>query len=228
MDGRSGWPTAPVSPVTVSRMAASGSAIAARSNAGLPRIAGTNAQPAAPMPTIPMRFLPFIYASQASAGHFRRARVNSGKAPEQETSTMLTAEQNEMLTRIGPGTPCGALMRRYWHPIAAVSEMDGKWTKRVRLLGEDLVLFKDKKGDFGLITEQCPHRRASLAFGIPTDDGIRCPYHGWAFDQGGQCTEQPNEPAKSSFKSNIKTPAYAVEEMGGIFWAYMGPAESKP
>ena len=141
---------------------------------------------------------------------------------------MLTAEQNEMLTRIGPGTPCGEMMRRYWHPIAAVSEMDGKWTKRVRLLGEDLVLFKDKKGHFGLITEQCPHRRASLAFGIPTDDGIRCPYHGWAFDHGGQCTEQPNEPAKSSFKSKVKTPAYAVEEMGGVFWAYMGPAESKP
>jgi 5,5'-dehydrodivanillate O-demethylase len=141
---------------------------------------------------------------------------------------MLTAEQNEMLTRIGPGTPCGEMMRRYWHPIAAVSEMDGKWTKRVRLLGEDLVLFKDRKGRFGLITEQCPHRRASLAFGIPTDDGIRCPYHGWAFGHGGQCTEQPNEPAKSSFKNKVKTPAYAVEEMGGVFWAYMGPAESKP
>ena len=141
---------------------------------------------------------------------------------------MLTAEQNEMLTRIGPGTPCGEMMRRYWHPIAAVSEMDGRWTKRVRLLGEDLVLFKDRKGRFGLITEQCPHRRASLAYGIPTDDGIRCPYHGWAFGHEGQCLEQPNEPAKSSFKNKVKTPAYAIEEMGGVFWAYMGPAESKP
>jgi 5,5'-dehydrodivanillate O-demethylase len=79
-----------------------------------------------------------------------------------------------------------------------------------------------------LITEQCPHRRASLAYGIPTDDGIRCPYHGWAFGHDGRCLEQPNEPEKSSFKNKIKTPAYAVEEMGGMFWAYMGPAESKP
>ena len=95
---------------------------------------------------------------------------------------MLTAEQNEMLTRVGPGTPCGEMMRRYWHPIAAVSELDGlKWNKRVRLLGEDLVLYRDKQGRMGLITEACPHRRASLAYGIPTDNGIRCPYHGWAF-----------------------------------------------
>ena len=141
---------------------------------------------------------------------------------------MLTAEQNELLTRIGPGTPCGEMMRRYWHPIAAVSELDGKWNKRVRLLGEDLVLYRDKQGRMGLITEQCPHRRASLAYGIPTQDGIRCPYHGWAFGHDGRCLSQPNEPEKSSFKDKITTPAYSVEEMGGMFWAYMGPAESKP
>ena len=92
---------------------------------------------------------------------------------------MLTAEQNQLLTRVGPGTPCGELMRRYWHPIAATSELDGgRWNKRVRLLGEDLVLFRDQQGRLGLVAEQCPHRRASLAFGIPTKDGIRCPYHG--------------------------------------------------
>ena len=142
---------------------------------------------------------------------------------------MLTAEQNELLTRVGPGTPCGNMMRRYWHPIAALSELDGnKWNKRIRLLGEDLVLFRDKSGKLGLITEQCPHRRASLAFGIPTDDGIRCPYHGWEFGHGGQCLSQPNEPEKSSFRHKVKTPAYAVEEMGGVIWAYLGPAESKP
>jgi 5,5'-dehydrodivanillate O-demethylase len=142
---------------------------------------------------------------------------------------MLTAEQNDMLTRVGPGTPCGEMMRRYWHPIAAVSELEGQtWTKRVRLLGEDLVLFRDKQGNHGLITEQCPHRRASLAYGIPTDNGIRCPYHGWAFGHDGQCLEQPNEPEKSAFRHKVKTPAYAVEEMGGMFWAYMGPAESRP
>jgi 5,5'-dehydrodivanillate O-demethylase len=142
---------------------------------------------------------------------------------------MLTAEQNELLTRVGPGTPCGDMMRRYWHPIAAVSELEGhKWNKRIRLLGEDLVLYRDKQGRMGLIAEQCPHRRASLAYGMPTDDGIRCPYHGWEFGHQGQCLSQPNEPEKSSFKSKIKTPAYTVEEMGGMFWAYMGPAESKP
>jgi 5,5'-dehydrodivanillate O-demethylase len=141
---------------------------------------------------------------------------------------MLTAEQNELLTRVGPGTPCGDLMRRYWQPIAAVSELEGKWNKRVRLLGEDLVLYRDKQGRMGLITEQCPHRRASLAYGIPTDDGIRCPYHGWEFGHQGQCLSQPNEPEKSSFKHKITTAAYAVEEMGGMFWAYMGPAENKP
>ncbi len=141
---------------------------------------------------------------------------------------MLTAEQNELLTRVGPGTACGELMRRYWHPIAATSEMDGKWTKRIRLLGEDLVLFKDRQGRFGLITEACPHRRASLGFGIPTQDGIRCPYHGWAFGHDGRCLEQPNEPEKSAFRHKVKTPAYAVEEMGGMFWAYLGPQESKP
>ena len=142
---------------------------------------------------------------------------------------MLTAEQNELLTRIGPGTLCGELMRRYWHPIAAVSELDSlKWNKRVRLLGEDLVLFRDRQDRYGLITEACPHRRASLAFGIPTNDGIRCPYHGWAFGHSGQCLEQPNEPEKSQFRSKVTTPAYSVEEMGGVFWAYLGPAESKP
>ena len=116
---------------------------------------------------------------------------------------MLTAVQNELLTRVGAGTPCGEMMRRYWQPIAAVSELEGKWTKRVRLLGEDLVLFRDKQGRIGLITEACPHRRASLALGIPTDDGIRCPYHGWEFGHGGQCLAQPNEPEKSSFRHKI-------------------------
>jgi 5,5'-dehydrodivanillate O-demethylase len=142
---------------------------------------------------------------------------------------MLTAEQNELLTRIGPGTPCGELMRRYWHPIAAMSELEGqKWNKRIRLLGEDLVLFKDREGRFGLITEQCPHRRASLAFGIPTKDGIRCPYHGWEFARSGECLAQPNEPEKSQFRHKVKTPAYAVEEQCGVIWAYLGPAETKP
>jgi 5,5'-dehydrodivanillate O-demethylase len=136
---------------------------------------------------------------------------------------MLTAEENELLTRIGPGTPMGALMRRYWHPIAATSEMRTAWTKRVQLLGENLVLYRNRSGEFGLIEESCPHRRASLAYGIPTMDGIRCPYHGWQFNASGACTDQPNEPEESRFKSKIQTPAYPVEELGGLLFAYLGP-----
>jgi 5,5'-dehydrodivanillate O-demethylase len=136
---------------------------------------------------------------------------------------MMTPEENDLLTRIEPGTRMGNLMRRYWHPIAAVAEMDERWTKRVRLLGEDLVLYKDRSGHFGLIAEACPHRRASLAYGIPTADGIRCPYHGWTFDRGGNCIEQPNEPADSSFKDKVSTAGYPVDELGGMLWAYLGP-----
>jgi len=136
---------------------------------------------------------------------------------------MLTVEENEQLTRVGPGTPMGNLMRRYWQPLAAVSEMQDRWTKRVKLLGEDLVLFKDRQGRFGLIAEFCPHRRASLAYGIPQEDGIRCPYHGWKFDHAGSCIEQPNEPEGSSFKDKIKTAGYPVQELGGLLWAYLGP-----
>ena len=136
---------------------------------------------------------------------------------------MVTAEENALLTRIEPGTPMGNLLRRYWQPIAAVAEMDDRWTKRVRLLGEDLVLFKDRSGRFGLIAEACPHRRASFAYGIPTAEGIRCPYHGWMFDGAGRCLEQPNEPEGSSFKDKVTTSGYPVDELGGVLWAYLGP-----
>jgi 5,5'-dehydrodivanillate O-demethylase len=137
---------------------------------------------------------------------------------------MLTAEENELLTRIGPGTPMGALMRRYWHPIAARSDLKTAWTKRVQLLGENLVLYRTRGGEFGLLEEACPHRRASLYYGIPTLGGIRCPYHGWQFDGTGQCTEQPNEPDDSRFASKVQTPAYPVQELGGMLFAYLGPA----
>jgi 5,5'-dehydrodivanillate O-demethylase len=141
---------------------------------------------------------------------------------------MLTAEQNELLTRVGPGTPGGEMMRRYWHPVGGVDEFSAtRSTKRVRLLGEDLVLFRDRQGHYGLIAEACPHRRVSLAYGIPTDEGIRCPYHGWHFDHHGQCIEQPNESAQTCFKQRIRTPAYAVEELGGMLFAYLGP-EPRP
>jgi 5,5'-dehydrodivanillate O-demethylase len=137
---------------------------------------------------------------------------------------MLTAEENALLTKVGPGTPMGDLLRRYWHPIAAVAQMHGRWTKRVRIMGEDLVLFRDRQGRFGLIGEACPHRRASLAYGIPTNEGIRCPYHGWMFDGAGRCLEQPNEPEGSTFKDKVSLPGYPVREQSGLLFAYLGPA----
>lgn len=137
---------------------------------------------------------------------------------------MLTAAENDRLTRVGPGTPMGALLRRYWHPVAALAEMDGRWTKSVRLLGEDLVLYRDRSGDLGLIGAQCPHRRASMAYGIPTEHGLRCPYHGWQFDATGTCVEQPNEPAGSTFHEKTPLPGYPVRAHAGLAFAYLGPA----
>jgi 5,5'-dehydrodivanillate O-demethylase len=136
---------------------------------------------------------------------------------------MESAEQNQLLTQVGRETPMGELLRRYWQPIGALAELDGKWTRRVRLLGEDLVLFRDRQGKLGLIAEQCPHRRASFLHGIPTERGIRCPYHGWEFSAEGKCLNQPNEPDNPIFREKVGTDAYPVEEMGGLLFAYLGP-----
>ena len=136
---------------------------------------------------------------------------------------MESVEHNKTLTQVGKGTPMGELMRRYWQPMAAADDMQNAWTKRVRLLGEDLVLFKDRQGRLGLIAEQCPHRRASFAFGIPTQDGIRCPYHGWEYSAQGKCLNQPNEPDNCAFRDKVATDAYPVQELGGVLFAYMGP-----
>jgi 5,5'-dehydrodivanillate O-demethylase oxygenase subunit len=136
---------------------------------------------------------------------------------------MLTAAENETLTRVGAGTPMGDLLRRYWQPVAAAVEMKQRWTKRVRLLGEDLVLYRDRSGGIGLIAEFCPHRHASFANSIPDVDGIRCSYHGWKFDKAGQCVDLPNEPAGSRFKDRVRTPSYPVTERGGLLFAYLGP-----
>jgi 5,5'-dehydrodivanillate O-demethylase len=136
---------------------------------------------------------------------------------------MIDENDNARLTSVMAGTPAGELLRRYWYPIATASEMKDAWTKRVRLLGEDLVLYRDRSGRFGLIGEFCPHRRASLAYGIPADDGIRCPYHGWKFDANGSCLEQPNEPEGSTFKDKVGLPGYCVGELGGLIWGYLGP-----
>lgn len=143
---------------------------------------------------------------------------------------MLTAEQNERLSRVGPGTPCGELMRRYWHPIAASSQLAEPGTRQVRILGEDLVLYRDRQGGLGLLEPHCAHRGAGLLFGQPDQNGLRCTYHGWMYDSSGQCTEQPYEKfvdPDTTFKDRIRLKAYPLEELGGLIFAYLGP-EPRP
>lgn len=136
---------------------------------------------------------------------------------------MLTVEDNELLTRVGPGTPGGELMRRYWHPVAATQRLDEEWVLPVRILSEDLTLFRDRRGNTGLIGQRCPHRMMELQFGIPEEEGLRCGYHGWMFDTNGVCVETPLEPPDSTFKDKISVTAYPVQELGGLIWAYLGP-----
>lgn len=139
---------------------------------------------------------------------------------------MLTKEQNELLTRVGAGTAMGDYLRRYWHPVAGVSEFDEMAVKPLRLFGEDLVLFKDLSGNFGLIERQCPHRRADLAYGMIEQNGLRCNYHGWCFDNTGACIEQPYEDVARGGKGgrgSVHARTYPVEALAGMIWAYMGP-----
>ena len=139
---------------------------------------------------------------------------------------MLTEEKNRLLTQVGPGTPMGDLLRRYWMPIAGVSEFDKLSVKAVRLMGEDLVLYKDLSGRFGLIDRHCAHRRADMLYGMVEKEGLRCSYHGWNFNETGLCVHQPYEDVVMPGRSNAQRPsvkAYPVEAKGGLLWAYMGP-----
>ena len=136
---------------------------------------------------------------------------------------MLSTEQNELMTRTSPGTGAGALMRRYWQPAALVDELAGnRPVKPVRLLGEDLVVFRDQAGRYGLIGRACPHRGTDLAFGRLEDGGLRCAFHGWLFDVAGRCLETPAEPDGSQLCRNIRQAAYPVIEKSGILFAYLG------
>ena len=136
---------------------------------------------------------------------------------------MLSQQDNERYTRVGKGTPMGELMRRYWHPIAGTSQMMGEDpTMAVRLLGEDLVLYRTPDNEFGLIEQRCAHRGVDLLYGIPEKEGIRCCYHGWLYDFSGQCLEQPSEPTGSTYKDKIQLTAYPVQELHGLIWAYLG------
>jgi phenylpropionate dioxygenase-like ring-hydroxylating dioxygenase large terminal subunit len=131
------------------------------------------------------------------------------------------------LVEVGPGTPCGEFMRRYWHPIALSADVTTT-PQKVRILGEDLILFRDGKGRPGLLTPRCAHRGTSLFYGKVDDDGIRCCYHGWQFDVQGRCIDQPCEPQGGVAKQRIRQPWYPVEELYGLVFAYMGPPVKKP
>ena len=155
------------------------------------------------------------------------SRLRSPTRNEVEYTMAITAAHNRRLTEVGPGTPMGALLRRYWHPIAAESEFVTDTTKPVRIMGEDLVLYRTRQGKFGLIEPHCPHRRAGLVNGYVEDDGIRCSYHGWRFDLTGQCVDQPFEQAVSDatkFRDSICALAYRAEARFGLVWAYLGPS----
>ena len=139
---------------------------------------------------------------------------------------MISAEQNDLITRVGSGTPAGQLLRRYWQPVAISDELAGlRPVKAVKLMGQDFVLFRDENGQLGMLDRDCPHRGADLAFGRVEDGGLRCPFHGWLFDVKGTCLETPAEPVGSKFCTRIKQSAYPVVEKSGVIFAYIGEGE---
>lgn len=139
---------------------------------------------------------------------------------------MISQQQNETYTRVGKGTPCGTLLRQYWQPVALVDEFENTRPVRpVRLLGENFVLFRDEKGQFGLLDRDCPHRNADLAYGRLEAGGLRCPFHGWLFDVNGRCLETPAEPEGSRLCDRVRQGSYPVEVRSGVIFAYIGGGE---
>jgi 5,5'-dehydrodivanillate O-demethylase oxygenase subunit len=142
---------------------------------------------------------------------------------------MLTQEENALLTQVGPGTPMGELLRRYWQPICPAGDLTAeKPKKRLTIMGEDLVVYRAANGTYGLLGEHCSHRGTSLYYGFLEDGGLRCPYHGWLYDESGKCLEQPFEPSNSLMRHTLRHTAYPVEALGGLLFAYMGPLDKKP
>src|SRR5207244_9255099 len=143
---------------------------------------------------------------------------------------MLSKEDNALLCSTRPGTPMGTLYRRFWLPALLPSELPTPDSDpiRFRILGEDLVAFRDSNGKVGFLAQNCPHRGAPLFFGRNEECGLRCVYHGWKFDVDGNCVDMPNVPEGESFKAKVKLQAYPVVEAGDLLWAYMGPADKKP
>src|ERR671924_877367 len=136
---------------------------------------------------------------------------------------MLSAEENDLLTRVGPTTPMGELIRQYWIPALMSSELpapDGP-PLRVRLLGENLIAFRTTSGSVGLLAHACPHRGASLFFGRNEAEGIRCVYHGWKFDVTGRCVDMPSEPPESTFRDKVRATTYPCVERKDVVWAYL-------
>ncbi len=143
---------------------------------------------------------------------------------------MLTQAENDMLTQTGPGTPMGELFRRFWLPVMLADELPGPDCdpKRLRVLCEDLIAFKDSSGQVGVVDAYCPHRGAPMFFGRNEEDGLRCVYHGWKFDVTGACTDLPNAPEGETFKNKVTITAYPAAEKGGAIWVYMGPRDKQP
>src|SRR5688572_12449355 len=142
---------------------------------------------------------------------------------------MLSVQDNELMCRVGPGTPMGNMIREYWIPVLTPDDPlpDGP-PLRIRLLGENLIAFRATNGDHGLIQNACPHRGASMFFGRNEEDGLRCVYHGWKFDTSGTCVDMPSEPAESNFKNKVRTRAYPCVERNGVIWTYMGTRAELP
>jgi len=142
---------------------------------------------------------------------------------------MLGPKENELLARTDAGTPTGELMRRYWQPVGVSEEIKlGGQPRHIRVMGEDLVLFRDQGGQVGLLGLHCSHRLTSLEYGRVEDGGIRCPFHGWLYDVNGRCLEQPAEPEDSTYHERIRHPAYPCQELGGLIFTYLGPPEQMP
>ena len=137
---------------------------------------------------------------------------------------MLSQQDNEILCRVGPGTPMGVLLREYWLPAFVSSELEADgFPRRIRLLSEDLIAFRDTDGRVGVVQENCPHRGSSMMFGRNEENGLRCVYHGWKFDTNGACVDMPSEGSESEFKHKVKMRSYRTQERNGIVWLYMGP-----
>src|SRR3984957_2795822 len=143
---------------------------------------------------------------------------------------MLSREENELLTQTGSGTSAGNYFRRFWLPALLPTEVPTPDSPpvRVRLLGEDLIAFRDTNGQVGVLDEFCPHRRASLFWGRNEECGLRCVYHGWKFDVNGVCVDIPNEPPEYRFQNKVRITSYSAQEYGGLVWIYMGTSETAP